>query len=371
MKKINLLIISHELKYSCGVSNYIMNNVSQFLKNVEICKIIVAIPSNTMNKAINSSKFRIKIIKSISHTNRSIINFIIAVIKIRILLKKENINVIHTNNHYVTNISRIAVIGLKINIIQTVHGILPEKGILPKYRGHILIAISIHVYEYLKANFSNKKIVLLKGGVNVPEIDFKKKTNKILSVMCVSRLEKEKGVLEVIDFLDELNAEMKSKFKLKIIGEGFHEKDFLVRLNTTNISIEYLRTVKNIDKHYYNNNIFIFNSSSKTEGLPSVLLYAGAYKNIVISSKFIGHKAILNGLNSVLFNNKKEFLALFSDILNNYENYLSKSIKLWIDVKNMHSIKETSKNLIIIYRNSIFPFKDNLIANRFKSKLNC
>jgi glycosyltransferase involved in cell wall biosynthesis len=87
--------------------------------------------------------------------------------------------------------------------------------------------VSVSKYEniMLKETFHvpDEKLVLIPNGVNIDEFENLKKTAKKSSILCVSRIEKYKGIQNAVKAL----AKMGNDLTLEIVGKGPYKKDLI------------------------------------------------------------------------------------------------------------------------------------------------
>lgn len=110
-------------------------------------------------------------------------------------------------------------------------------GRIPLKRADKIVCISKHEKSLLKNHFKieDRKMVVVPVGINVKEFEKfkKKKRDETQNILCVSRLEKYKGIHHVIQSLSRLDP----VFHLDIIGRGSYKKK-LVQL-VQNLHLDY------------------------------------------------------------------------------------------------------------------------------------
>lgn len=147
------------------------------------------------------------------------------------------------------------------------------------------------------------------------------KLSKKIKLLVVSKLEKQKGILLLLNAL----VEVRSKFIIKcdIFGKGSYLKIIKKQIKKKGLeNAVFLKGVKNLNKIYHRYDLFIL--PSLFEGYPNALVEAMIVGLPVISSNcnYGPSEIIKNKSNGILFRNKSS-LSLSKSIeglLNNYSN---------------------------------------------------
>lgn len=157
--------------------------------------------------------------------------------------------------------------------------------------------------------------------------DFREEKRKNLSIGSddivigfVGRIEKEKGIYELINLFNEINGEYKTIF-LVILGAGSETDNlnaYLRELNNPNI--QYLGRKEDIEFWYSLFDLFILNS--KREGMPTSLLEAMASNCIVLTTPVRGaREVVVHKENGIIYNEINELKSILLDIIKNYPFY--------------------------------------------------
>ena len=112
-----------------------------------------------------------------------------------------------------------------------------------------------------------------------------KKKEKVIKMLTVGRLSKEKDYLSLLYFFSKLKD---LNFSLKIIGEGPEKNNLINYIKNKNLSkkIQILSFKDNIKKYFLNSDLFI--SSSKFEGFPNTVVESISCNTPVLSAKSHG-----------------------------------------------------------------------------------
>ena len=187
--------------------------------------------------------------------------------------------------------------------------ILNENSILRKSFLWLLTKITLSVSDvYTVTSMADKNFLKENFKFNLEKIEIRpnwirnnnkssileRKSNEILTV---GRLDKQKNYQELIKIFQN-----NSKFKLKIIGEGYQEDHLksLIKSNNLNVSIQNnldnKKLIEEMNKYKY------YISSSLFEGNPKTVLEAMSAGCIVIASDIKNHNEIIKDCeNGILF----------------------------------------------------------------------
>lgn len=201
-----------------------------------------------------------------------------------------------------------------------------ERVSLKKTKNLIVVSNSLK-NDIIQISDNNKTFATIPNGVNIPT-SFEDIDSKMNLITYVGRVEKTKGVKDLIDSLENLD----TKFKCVIIGDGEYRKElseyvftnpklkdkvwFLGSLTSDDVS-EWIKV----------SNVVVLPSYYETQGI--VLLEANAHKKPVIATNISGiNEVIHDGVNGLLYEkgNVKELTKSIELILNNkdYANELGK-----------------------------------------------
>lgn len=309
---------------------------------------------------------------------------IIEILKLRKLIKNENIGLIHAHDVRASIAAKLASFNLNVTLISHIHGQydwLKSKSILKvidklfRDKYDLSLACSKNVKEfYCKYNSkSNKdKVIVLPNSFNLNEIN---KTNIISKeeFKSINNIPNDKYIFGYIGRLIDLKGidliiESFNLFQKKhpnsiliIVGAGV-EKEKLV-----NLTIKYNLSTKiyfiGYKRDVYNwLNIFdSFILSSKREGLPLTILEAMAMKKIVISTNVGGiPELIVNNYNGILIEEREPLLLLKSmEYVYVNKNEVSKIVEnAYKHLTLNYSIKDYINKIQRVYKNLFEPHKN-------------
>ena len=284
--------------------------------------------------------------------------------------KKYKKTILLSNIHYANIISILSTLFLKnIKIILTERSSLSElhlnnnlyKNIKNKiifylakifYRySDLVIANSNYEKIYIKKNIKTNKIITIHPP-SLNKIYILKKNNKfskILKIIYVGRLSKEKGVLTILKALKIIKG--KIKFNFKIYGDGYEKNIIKTKIKEYKIDreVNLCGHQKNLNKIFKNADLFI--NASLFEGLPNALVQALNFNVSIICSKSPGGniEVVGNGKYGQIFQVNNE-----NDLANKIMNLNLKKHILNKNDKISHLKKFTEKFSNKKYQTTLF-----------------
>ena len=300
------------------------------------------------------SKLNIKNIfidKSFDYTKRNILNFIKAFYFSFKLIRNNNFDIIHTHHFYHSFIFSCLKIFGKFKVVRTIHGLIPNKGVLPHYYADEFISVSrgnLELLKILKPKLISKIILIH----NSHDLKLGKSKNHFVKMkfLVASRLTHEKGIhilLKAISILPKINR----NFTISIAGNGELEEE--VKIFCVKNKIIFLGTVKDIPKiiNHYDCLISPIIGDEEKEGFPSIIAKSAMSKLAVISSDFTGYNYYLNNKNSFIYNkyNPDELAKTILKVANNRNIAIRKSEIIFKDFKLDFDKKENFDKLKQLY----------------------
>lgn len=298
-----ILIITNELLTTCGVSKHLLYFLSEAKKRDEVEFTIICGGGDALDAYKDLCK-DVLVNPTFKHENRSAINFIKAFFFLFKLLAKSKYQIIHSHNHYASNIAKLVSYFIKVRTLQTVHGIIEPVGKLNHYPSEYFVAVNEHVYDYLikQNNKQSKNIKLIRYGIPYPKKS-KKTNNQKLHIISAGRLIPEKGFDVFIEAISKLKKNTIEQAEFFITGKGEFESALQELARKLNVNINFTGEVKDLNTQLMSANIFIAASRSQSEGFPLTIIEAALNKNLIISSNFWGYDSILKDkTNCLIFN---------------------------------------------------------------------
>lgn len=288
-RSLHIGILTNHINNIDGVTKHIYNLIMGFQTYNPSVKFTVFCEGGDFISEFTKIGIEVITIKNFSHDNRTPVNFLLASIQLVRWIQKKKINIIHSHNHYHANLASFSKIFSGIKTVQTNHGILPEKGILPHFIGDKIIAINQHVVEYFRTHkqYHESKFKFIRCGIPFTPSDSPKST-ECIKFIAAGRLTIDKG----FDLFIKAAAAIKSKYTINLefllAGDG-PKKDNLLKLNDSlSNPVKYLGNLSNIEEIFSVTDALINPSRSQTEGFPRTIVEAVLKNNFLITARFRG-----------------------------------------------------------------------------------
>jgi len=339
----NILFITNELRYTCGVTNHILH-LTRGLSGNASNKIYIIYGGG--NGPERFSEIDTELIENVNfrHKDRSYLKYLAAIRFLGNFIKEKDIDVIHSHTHYAANIAKSAADKSKAITIQTNHGLLANEGRLKHFTADKYIAINEHIYEHIIKNniAADKDVSLIRCGIPVP-VKPPEKNNERIKIIAASRFVKGKGLDVYINAIAQLPDAARRNADFYMAGEGEMENTLKGMNDFFDANITFLGSVPDMHKVLSGTDVFVFPSRSPHEGFPAIITEAGANNNLVITSDFsaLGNM-IENNKNGLVFEqeNYKELAGLLKKVIENPEKHKPMAKKFYKRVKELFSLDE-------------------------------
>lgn len=351
-----ILFLANELLTMCGVSKHLFYILKDLKRNHSENEYFVICGGGDALEKFRSIGIPVIVNKNLFHKPRAIKEHLLALYFVNYFVKKNNIELIHSHHHYLAGIAEKIKIFNSVKTIMTNHGILQKQGLLNHYSSDNIIVLNESIEAFLYEKFqSRKNIFLLSHGFDVP-LTNQKIQSKRTRILLASRVVKEKGTDIFLDALLLIERRIIEKLDIKIAGSGSCLEESKIFVNKYKLPVKFLGKVKDVNALMKDNDILVFPTRARYEGLPTVIVEAGLQGNIILSSNFIHHETFLkDNVNSIIFkiDDSKELSNKLLDIITNISKYSRVREKVFTDFKNRFNIKENNKKLVSIYEKII------------------
>ena len=359
LKKKQTKIVFFLPNFSLGGAGESIFKLSRFLVKYNFSILIISLGKNFYRKDFK------KINCEIIEINSSRTFF--SILKLRKLMidecKKKFEKIIFISNlNYVNVISLIALINLnKIKVVLTERSSISElnysNNLINKFKNKLIYFFAKILYKFSDLIITNskfeKKYIQDKFKLNnvicihPPSIKniIKKSSNnnykKVLNIIYVGRLSKEKGIFVILKALRNLNK--KYKFLFNLYGDGPEKKSIekFIKINNLDKMISLKGFVSNKELIFKNADLFI--NASLWEGLPNSLVQSINYNVFPICSDAPGGnmEVIKNGTLGISFKTNNE-----KDLQKKITKFLNKKFKLnnKIRIKHLKNYTELKSN---------------------------
>lgn len=352
----NILQISPDFNYSCGVSKHVFMLLRELKKDKNHNLFFLSNGGDSLERIEILGIPYLKL--NFKRGSKNLILFITETIKLLLICMKYKIHIIHTH-HRLPELSAVIVAAiLKIKTITTVHSIVSGWKYL-SFKSHTIIAVSKYVEKQLTEKFQVTKdriyqlsnfvepLTPLKEG----EVDRWRilcgfsSTHKIL--LFVGRICRDKGCDVLISAFQELKIKY-SNLKLILVGQ-FEDSD-LETIICKSEDIIYFRPESDVRKYYQMCDIIVL--PSRIDPFPYVMLEAGVFKKPFVGGNIGGIQEFINdGSDGLLVEpgNQKDLVDKISILLNDSNLAQKISHNLFIKVTSTNNMTQYIESLKNIY----------------------
>jgi glycosyltransferase involved in cell wall biosynthesis len=349
----NILYLTNELNHADGVSAHLYNLINELKRNYRINISIICGGGNATDKFKNTGSDVIEN-QIFNHSARSLKNFASAILYMYKISGSKKIDIIHSHNHYATNIAYRSSKFSGVKTVQTVHGILPDTGRLKLLAGNNFIAVNDHVFKSVKVSCGKgKRVDLIYNGIDFKD-NISKKNNDKMKFIAAARFEPGKGLETFIRAVGNLPEQFRSRAEFIIAGEGSLEKELMKLSNDISANIIFPGMIMDMRKMFDQTDVCIIPSES--EGLPMTMLEAIASGNSIISSDFDGVESIITDGSEGLIFKKNDPYSLTEKLMSAIDDpgMMSRySSALFKNAKTKFSISEMGQRHINFYKSII------------------
>lgn len=356
--KTNVLYISPNFDYSCGVSKHVYINLKKNSNNDKYKLFFITNKGDALDRLNNISNIHFEII-NFEKDHKNIFKMINHFLRLYSFCKQNKINIIHTHHRYPELLAVLVSKFMNIKTVTTVHSFV--KGLQrTSFRSDRIIAVSESVKKYLYENYpqTKTKCVTLYNCVETfvftnDEIDqnqIKKSFGYELSdkiLLFVGRINKIKGVDILIEAFKNLPYEL--KIKLLLVGSITDEYCRNLLFDKNN-NIKHIESKNDIRIFYNMADVVVL--PSREDPFPYVMLESGAMHKPFLGSKTGGISEFIDdGINGFLFEseNVNELNSKIIYLFSNPEISLAAAEKLYDKVKDICNCKKYFEVLDKIY----------------------
>jgi glycosyltransferase involved in cell wall biosynthesis len=350
-----VLILTNELKNTCGVTSHLYNlSIGLIKNNVDLT--IACSGGESVNK-FRSLGVNTVIIQQLKHERRNLLNYLTAHIKLFMYLKNNKYDIVHSHHHYCANIAKNVCGILNIKTVQTNHGILPRVGRLKHFAADYYISVNDHINQYMiiEEMISGERISVIYYGIWETECKTKE-THKKIRFIAAARLVEEKGIQDYINAVHLLEEKYFEQAEFFFGGEGEYEPVLRKINDKLGGKIIFLGNIINLNMHLDEFDVFVMTSKSKSEGLPMSIIEAAFNKNLIITSNFVGLSYYFtDGVDGIIFENNdiKSLSEKIMFTINNYEDLTHLSLNYHQKAKIKFNAERMVNNTIKLYKSII------------------
>lgn len=355
--KINILHISPNFNYLCGVSRYVYILLKE-LKNRDDVNLFFITNKGDSLERFRNLNIPIKQMKFKSGW-KNILYYINNLLELKSFCESNKIDIIHTHHRYPELLSNHLKKFLNVKTITTVHSLVNGFRKI-SFKSDLIIAVSDAVKRNLIENFRVSEDKIIRKYNPVDKNDFNFNYNREILRHQYGFSEKDKVFLFVgrNSFIKGIDLIMKvfpkifkinSDVKLFIISNA----DQKIKLFQSKF-LEFVKVVNpqsDISKFYTLSDFVIL--PSRVDSFPFIMLEAGLFNKVFLGSATVGIKEfIINDVDGIIFEpNEFELELIIKKILNTNEKYLENiALNLHKKVIQLDSPQSYCEELIQIYK---------------------
>lgn len=282
--------------------------------------------------------------------NNSLKDFISMIFETKNFVKTHNINLIHAHMTHAMILAVIMKIFFpKLKIVFTSHNTTFGSKIrnvliyiLKPFRN-----IDILFSEEQRTSIYKNPYKVIPNGINTKPYQIKLNKFEKFTFLSVGRLDEAKNHLHLVECVKDL-ADKNLDFEVLIAGEGSLRNQIEEKISRYKLEdkVKLLGIRRDIKELMSQSHVFVM--PSLWEGLPIVLLEAGASDLPCISTPVGTIPSLLNESNAYLTDNQN-FSKTMEYVYNNYKEAIEKSKKLHEKVLSNYSIESIVINHELIY----------------------
>ncbi|WP_278548723.1 glycosyltransferase family 4 protein [Paraclostridium bifermentans] len=353
MKKTNIMYLCKTMDY--GGTEKVVINLCENLKD-EFNKIIVCSSGGVYEEKLKELNIQHYCINDFE--DKSIKNILSLLIKLIEIIKKENIDIIHSQHRFGTFLASIIKKITGTKVIHTAHNVFNDKKLMTKFISKVeFIAVGEKVKENL-VNYYNiepRKVNVIYNGISLDESDTfiveeieQLKQQKKFIVGNIGRVTEQKGFEYFVKSMVGVK-KITEDVHYVIVGSG-DKIDYIKKIieeNNLQKNITLLGFRKDIGNII--NQLDLVVLSSLWEGFPLTPLEVFSQKNTIIATNVDGTSEIVkDGINGILIDSRDE-------------NQITKNVlKLY---ENKELLENLKANAFVTYKEN---FTLNLMISRYK-----
>ena len=290
-----------------------------------------------------------KIDTTVLHKDNTLSNLFSMIKEINLFIKEKEIDVIHAHmSHPMIIATILKILNPKVRIVTTSHNIDIESKVRE---------IFLYIFRFLRFKdiifskdilmyFYRQDYEIVPNGIDLNNYNIEEQKNEKFTFISVGRLETVKNHKLLIEVANNLKDNF--DFELQIVGDGYLKSELQSMIDDFGLNQKVKLLGLRRDIPFLLNKAHCFLMPSFWEGLPIVLLEAGASRLPIISTSVGSIPVLLNNENSTLVE-LNSFEETMIEIINNYEKANKKAQNLFDKIKKEYSIEQIVRKHEKIY----------------------
>lgn len=353
--KTNLLYISPNFNYACGVSKHVFINLKHLSENPDYALYFITNGGDSLDRLSQKKNLNIKLFY-FKKDHKNVFYLIRDSVQLYLFCKKNKINIIHTHHRYAELLSVIVSKFYKLKTITTAHSFVEGLKRI-SFRSDKIICVSNSVKQHIIKNYphSKNKLELIYNCIDdnfIASVQaFSSKSPRIINneyttILFVGKNNPIKGLDVLIKSIQKLSI----NYKLKLIVIGCEENKILKDQIIYSDNIEFAGVQNNLIKYYQECDIVVI--PSRIESFSYVMLEAAIMQKPIIACNTGGPgEFISNDIDGILFEvgNADELAKKIEYVIDNYDDALLMAEKLYLKVKEACNCKLYFEKLLALY----------------------
>lgn len=339
--------------FNLGGAEKLVYDISECLANRGVSISILSVGAISTPLEVENAKKMKEIGISVLSINKTPgKNRIQAINKTIELLKKQEIDILHTHGQSPDFFGRIAKIFIpKVKVITTIHntrGYSKNTEKVLKYLTSVYTGVSKETLEYSKDELDIKKnIELIYNGIDISRYSNESEEKKLI-ILSVGRVTEQKGYHKVVKYVCSY-LEKNHNFSWYIIGKYDETDKYYKNLikeipDSLKGRVIFTGAISNPEKYYKNATCFLLTSLYEGFGIAYIEALAAGLP-IICTKVGIIPEIISRGAEVLLVNKFEEIEELLDRAISDFnDNYIN------IKVANQFSVENISKNYEDLYK---------------------
>ena len=294
-------------------------------------------------------------------------NWVLFCFRLRQLVKKENIQIVHAQSAFNAVIAIISLAFTKVRIVTTLHGVgFSTANIFYKYLVYRYSSRIVCVSEWERACYTMQasggafgRFVVIPNGINFSKFGYARlpvKEGETIRMCMVGNFVPEKDQYFICCFLKELK-DRGCCFDFYFIGreipsckQYYYECVNYCEKNGLNECIHFLGACENVPTLLADMDAFIYSSKSETFGIAPVEAMAVGLPTFVNDLE-VFYEVTRQGQLAVLYKTGEllDLCSKFDDFLLNRQEYYNKALSNSLKIRDLYSITNHINGLFSLY----------------------
>ncbi len=330
-----------------GAEQVLLDLSIEFKKNKNIENSVISFSDEvTLFSEFKKNNIDIEVL----YKQKTLSDFIKMITEISYYVKKHEINIVHAHMSHAMIVAAILKIRFpKLKVIFTPHSVSFGNALRETiiFLLKPLRIIDILFSENMRRWFTKNKYEIIPNGIRIENFKIETKKFEKFTFIAIGNIKEAKNYPFLIDCAYELSRNF--DFQLFIVGsgEGKVQLEEQVRQLKLETYVHILGHQNNIAELLSQSHCLVI--PSLWEGMPIVILEAGASKLPIISTKVGSISSVLDDTSAYL-SDLDNFSDNMANVIQNYAEAEVKAERFYEKVKENYTIEQTGESLEDLYR---------------------